>query len=1017
MRLPGNLNNEFEFIQDLKGGKLLRCILVRSKSDGKESVIKLLPSEYAGDKGMEERFRTFFLNYNQIPSSGIARGTGLKKEGEAFYSIEDYCPGTSLISKNIEELGRERFIEILSEVCDVLNFAHNKGVFHLCITPRDILVDDSASVMVVGFGAAVSAKTGRLNELPADYRQFLAPEILQGAEPSRAADIYSLAATILKIFPSLRRNDVLQRCLSQDPHQRMDKILSLQQHLKSIVASGDHWPPEPDYGSDIEETNKRKLTIRIDPSDAMVKLSRIGDLDFHQVAPGWCEISGTMEQWQEGVVVTIEKNGFDPRTLELCGLPERSELQVKLRPPSQHITIKTAPPGAEIRVEATDEILGTANEPWGLKVCWEPGMQLLIQKDGFEPYRYQFSSGQPLPSTVLRITLSAVKPTIRLIDNIVSEMHKVKAILGSDDLKQLALPPDDAEMDDMIGEFQDLRFHSSQRYTVMVLGEYSVGKSTLLNLLLDLPPDRRLPTFDKPTTAKPIRLTLRGENDPEASWVMDDNAEIQKTWDEAISQATTGTNGQRNDIKEIKVYLDHPLLIQSDIMDMPGTGAGWFKDHQEITREYLRKSEMALIVVGRMEPGDDAAKNFSLVQRWAVSHTVVFNAWGSLDERKDRKIRIDQGQLETTVKELFPWAFLVDSGTRVYALKCIEAQDKGISLTQEWGLEDFKQHFCENCVGDFLTKAGERRKDILRIMVERARGSSETLEDCLSEWEERLSKVGNEGREIQVQLKALSAVERRVRNNVGEIAEGRAKEILDTVFGQVELFINENVRWGFDLARHAMKGIFDCHERQALEKQFTDSLINKYLRIKEENNWLQLALDEFVHECLPILEREWGRFTEEQALDISMTQTTGKGFDLPFEAIGKAAVEGVQAMMAKLLGAGAVLGILLLIPGKIVLDIIIALVILLKGGDPLERARQSAIKKFRMELDFQEIGFKQEMVDLIMTGPNARIRSECERRSLNLADEKNEDIATIKRGMACIEGLQQSLAEIGQADS
>ncbi|MGE5134376.1 MAG: serine/threonine-protein kinase [Gemmatimonadota bacterium] len=123
------------------------------------------------------------------------------------YLVMELCPGGSLgdalRAHGPMSPGRVRDIGI--RIADALAAAHAAGILHRDIKPANILVNRYGMVGLADFGlasimAAAGEQTASRDALTPAYAS---PESFQGEEPSAAADIYSLAATLYALLAGL----------------------------------------------------------------------------------------------------------------------------------------------------------------------------------------------------------------------------------------------------------------------------------------------------------------------------------------------------------------------------------------------------------------------------------------------------------------------------------------------------------------------------------------------------------------------------------------------------------------------------------------------------------------------------------------------------------------------------------------------------------------------------------------------------------------------------------------------
>ena len=119
------------------------------------------------------------------------------------YIVMEYVHGYSL-RQLLETQGRLTEAEAIrygTQVASALQYAHGRDVVHCDIKPENILINENGVAKVADFGVAETLTRTMTPRQAADLLgtvAYLAPEVIEGASPSPASDIYSLGLTVFE---------------------------------------------------------------------------------------------------------------------------------------------------------------------------------------------------------------------------------------------------------------------------------------------------------------------------------------------------------------------------------------------------------------------------------------------------------------------------------------------------------------------------------------------------------------------------------------------------------------------------------------------------------------------------------------------------------------------------------------------------------------------------------------------------------------------------------------------------
>jgi serine/threonine protein kinase len=167
------------------------------------------------------------------------------EEGDHIWLVMEYVPGQTLaeIVKRDGPLSPERAARLGAQVADGLAAAHARGTIHRDVKPGNILVTHEDLAKISDFGIARTqgdtqiTQSGMLTGTPA----YFAPELARGDDPTPAADVWALGATLYAAVEG------------RAPYPEQANALA----MLSLIASGP--PPRPERAAFLTEPIVRAL--------------------------------------------------------------------------------------------------------------------------------------------------------------------------------------------------------------------------------------------------------------------------------------------------------------------------------------------------------------------------------------------------------------------------------------------------------------------------------------------------------------------------------------------------------------------------------------------------------------------------------------------------------------------------------------------------------------------------------------------------------------------------------------
>ncbi len=246
----------------------------RQKELDRIVALKILPPDIGKDGTFTERFMREARALAKLNHPGIVTIHDFGRSDGLYFFLMEFVDGVSL--QQLLARGRistREALEIVPQLCDALQCAHDQGIVHRDIKPENILLDRRGRLKVADFGLAkimansadalsdasapggraVLTETGKVLGTP----QYMSPE--QTSDPSEVdhrADIYALGVVFYqmltgelpgkpleppsrKVTLDVRLDEVVLRALEKKPARRYQKVSELKSKVDTITSELD----------------------------------------------------------------------------------------------------------------------------------------------------------------------------------------------------------------------------------------------------------------------------------------------------------------------------------------------------------------------------------------------------------------------------------------------------------------------------------------------------------------------------------------------------------------------------------------------------------------------------------------------------------------------------------------------------------------------------------------------------------------------------------------------------------
>lgn len=233
-KIPG-----YKVLEKLGAGAMATVFKARQLSLDRLVAIKVLPRKFSQNPQFIERFYAEGRSAAQLNHPNIVQAYDVGKSGEYHYFVMEFVDGRTVyddIAKH-KKLSEKEAIDIIMQIADALQHAHERGLIHRDVKPKNIMITKEGVAKLADMGLARAQNDKEMAEAEAGKAfgtpYYISPEQIRGeVNITPAADIYSLGATLYHMVTGAVPFD------GKNPSAVMHK------HLKSELVPPDHVNPK-----------------------------------------------------------------------------------------------------------------------------------------------------------------------------------------------------------------------------------------------------------------------------------------------------------------------------------------------------------------------------------------------------------------------------------------------------------------------------------------------------------------------------------------------------------------------------------------------------------------------------------------------------------------------------------------------------------------------------------------------------------------------------------------------------
>ncbi|KAA8589670.1 hypothetical protein FQN60_013035 [Etheostoma spectabile] len=195
--------DKYEKVKKIGEGSFGKAILVKSKEDGRQYVIKEIGISAMPSKERQESRKEVAVLAN-MSHPNIVQYKESFEEGGCLYIVMDYCEGGDLFKKINSQKGvlfsEEQILDWFVQICLALKHVHDRKILHRDIKSQNIFLTKAGTVQLGDFGIArVLNSTVELARTCIGTPYYLSPEICENKPYNNKSDIWALGCVLYEM--------------------------------------------------------------------------------------------------------------------------------------------------------------------------------------------------------------------------------------------------------------------------------------------------------------------------------------------------------------------------------------------------------------------------------------------------------------------------------------------------------------------------------------------------------------------------------------------------------------------------------------------------------------------------------------------------------------------------------------------------------------------------------------------------------------------------------------------------
>ncbi|CAN2388720.1 Serine threonine-protein kinase, partial [Pristimantis euphronides] len=195
--------DKYERVSKIGEGSFGKAILVRSKEDGQQYVIKEIGISKMSNKERKESRREVAVLGNMKHPNIVQYRESFEESG-CLFIVMDYCEGGDLFKRINTQKGvlfsEDQILDWFVQLCLALKHVHDRKILHRDIKSQNIFLTKGGTIQLGDFGIArVLNSTVELARTCIGTPYYLSPEICENRPYNNKSDIWALGCVLYEM--------------------------------------------------------------------------------------------------------------------------------------------------------------------------------------------------------------------------------------------------------------------------------------------------------------------------------------------------------------------------------------------------------------------------------------------------------------------------------------------------------------------------------------------------------------------------------------------------------------------------------------------------------------------------------------------------------------------------------------------------------------------------------------------------------------------------------------------------